>query len=183
MRGLAAVAVPLLGLTALLVVVTGGAEAWRYSLLLESRFDAVPAGPLHTSDALVVTGGVVSLLSSVLAGAVTLGWLVHASTTAAQAAAVTRARPSWQLVAGVLVPGLATRLQRPFPVKQPDQRAFGSSVCIIMLGEGSVSGPNAAERSPSWIAGSRVVGGVVGGAAAGRNHAAVEPARWGAGPR
>jgi Domain of unknown function (DUF4328) len=106
MRGLAAVAVPLLGLTALLVVVTGGAEAWRYALLLDSRSDAVPAGPLHTSDALVVTGGVVSLLSSVLAGAVTLGWLVHASTTAAQAAAVARPRPSWQLVAGVLVPGI-----------------------------------------------------------------------------
>jgi hypothetical protein len=106
MRGLAAVAVPLLGLTALLVVVTGGAETWRYALLLDSRFDAVPAGPLHASDALVVTGGVVSLLSSVLAGAVTLGWLVHASTAAAQAAAVARPRPSWQLIAGVLVPGI-----------------------------------------------------------------------------
>jgi hypothetical protein len=106
MRGLAAVAVPLLALTALVVLVTGAAEAWRYSLLLDSRFDAVPAGPLHASDALVVTGGVVSLLSSVLAGAATVGWLVHASTAAAQAAAVTRVRPSWQLVAGVLVPGI-----------------------------------------------------------------------------
>lgn len=106
MRGLAAVAVPLLGLTGLLVLVTAGAEAWRYTLLLDSRFDAVPAGPLHVSDALVVTGGVVSLLSSLLAGAVTMGWLVHASATAAQAAAVTRARRSWQLVAGVLVPGV-----------------------------------------------------------------------------
>lgn len=106
MRGLAAVAVPLLGLTALLVVVTGAAEAWRYALLLDSRFDALPAAPLHASDALVVTGGVVSLLSSVLAGAVTLGWLVHASTVAAQAAAVSQPRPSWQLVAGVLIPGI-----------------------------------------------------------------------------
>jgi hypothetical protein len=35
-----------------------------------------------------------------------MGWLVHASATAAQAAAVTRARRSWQLVAGVLVPGV-----------------------------------------------------------------------------
>lgn len=106
MRGLAAVAVPLLGLTATLVLVTGAAEAWRYALLLDSRFDALPAAPLHASDALVVTGGVISLLSSVLAGAVTLGWLIHASTVAAQAAAVTRTRPSWQLVAGVLVPGI-----------------------------------------------------------------------------
>lgn len=106
MRGLAAVAVPLLSLTATLVLVTAAAEAWRYALLLDSRFDAVPAGPLHASDALVVTGGVVSLLSSLLAGAVTLGWLVHATATAAQAAAVTRTRRSWQLVAGVLLPGV-----------------------------------------------------------------------------
>jgi hypothetical protein len=106
MRGLAAVAVPLLSLTATLVLVTAGAEAWRYALLLDSRFDAVPAGPLHASDALVVTGGVVSLLSSLLAGAVTLGWLVHATSTAAQAAAVTRTRRTWQLVAGVLLPGV-----------------------------------------------------------------------------
>src|SRR4051812_31768120 len=106
MRGLAGVAVPLLGLTALLVVVTAGAEAWRYALLLDSRFDAVSAGPLHVSDALVVTGGVVSLLSSLLAGAVTVGWLVHASAAAAQAAEVTRTRRSWQLVAGVLLPGV-----------------------------------------------------------------------------
>jgi Domain of unknown function (DUF4328) len=106
MRALAAVAVPLLGLTAMLVLVTAGAEAWRYALLLDSRTDAVPAGPLHASDALVVTGGVVSLLSSVLAGAVTLGWLVHANAAAAQAAAVTPARPGWRLVVGTLVPGM-----------------------------------------------------------------------------
>ena len=106
MRGLASLAVPLLGLTAALVLVTGGGEAWRYALLLDSRFDALPAGPLHASDALVVTGGVVSVLSSVLAGAATLGWLVHANTAAAQAAGVTSARRGWQLVVGVLVPGL-----------------------------------------------------------------------------
>jgi uncharacterized SAM-binding protein YcdF (DUF218 family) len=58
---------------------------------------------------------------------------------------------------GILPHTLATRLQRPFPVKHPDQSSFGSSVCIILLGEGSVSHPNASERSPSWIAGSRVV--------------------------
>jgi Domain of unknown function (DUF4328) len=106
MRALAALAVPLLGLTAMLVLVTAGAEAWRYALLLGSRTDAVPAGPLHVSDTLVVTGGVVSLLASALAGAVTLGWLVHANAAAAAAAAVTPTRPAWQLVAGVLVPGL-----------------------------------------------------------------------------
>jgi hypothetical protein len=106
MRALAAVAVQLLGLTAMLVLATAGAEAWRYALLLDSRTDAVPAGPLHASDALVVTGGVVSLLSSALAGAVTLGWVMHANAAAAQAAAVTPARPAWQVVVGTLVPGV-----------------------------------------------------------------------------
>ncbi|MGH3833448.1 MAG: DUF4328 domain-containing protein [Pseudonocardiaceae bacterium] len=106
MRALAAVAVPLLVVTAVLALGTAGAEAWRYALLLDSRTDAVPAGPLYASDALVVTGGVLSLLCSLLAGAVTLGWLVHANTAAAQAAAVTPARPGWRLVVGVLVPGL-----------------------------------------------------------------------------
>ncbi len=105
MRGLAAAAVPLLGLTAMLMVATAGAEAWRYALLLDSRTDAVPAGPLHASDALVITGGVISLLAGVLAGAVTVGWLIRACTVAAQTAKVAPARRPWQLVAGVLVPG------------------------------------------------------------------------------
>jgi Domain of unknown function (DUF4328) len=106
MRALAAVAVPLLGLTGLLALLTAGAEAWRYALLLDSRTDAVPAAALHTSDALVITGGVVSLLASALAGAVSLGWLVHATTAAAQDSALTPARRGWQLVVGTLVPGM-----------------------------------------------------------------------------
>ncbi|HKR50224.1 MAG TPA: DUF4328 domain-containing protein [Pseudonocardiaceae bacterium] len=106
MRALAAVAVPLLGLTAVLMLATTGAEVWRYALLLDSRTDAVPVGPLHLSDALVITGGVISLLAGLLAGAVTVGWLVRACMVAAQAAGVTPARRAWQLIAGVLVPGV-----------------------------------------------------------------------------
>ncbi|MDQ5856204.1 MAG: DUF4328 domain-containing protein [Actinomycetota bacterium] len=106
MRGLAATAVPLLGLTALLMLATAGAEIWRYALLLDSRTDAVPAGPLHASDALVITGGVISLLAGILTGAVTVGWLIRACTVAAQAVNVTPARRPWQLIAGVLVPGV-----------------------------------------------------------------------------
>ncbi|MBV9012021.1 MAG: DUF4328 domain-containing protein [Pseudonocardiales bacterium] len=105
-RALAAVAVPLLALTAMLVLVTAGAEGWRYALLLASRTDALPPLALHASDALVVIGGVVSLLSATLAGAVTLRWLVQANTAAAQAAAVAPARPGWQVVVGALVPGM-----------------------------------------------------------------------------
>jgi len=106
MQALAAIAIPLLWLTAALVLSTAGAEAWRYALLLDSRTDAVPAGPLHASDALVVTGGVISLLAAVLAGTVTLGWLVRAWAAAAQAAGIRPPRPAWQVVAAVLVPGV-----------------------------------------------------------------------------
>jgi hypothetical protein len=106
MRALAATAVPLLWLTAILVLATAGAEAWRYALLLDSRTDAVPAWPLHISDSLVVTGGVVSLLAAALAGAVTVGWLLRACAAAARAAGVQPARPGWQVVVGVLVPGV-----------------------------------------------------------------------------
>ncbi|HEX4101331.1 MAG: DUF4328 domain-containing protein [Pseudonocardiaceae bacterium] len=138
MRTLAAVAVPLLGLTAMLALVTAGAEAWRYSLLLASRSDAVPAGPLHASDVLVVTGGVVSLLSAALAGAVTLGWLVHAHAVAARSAAVTPARPGWQLVVGALVPGLnlvvpgaaLAELEHTMLGQHPDQRPHPSRLVV-----------------------------------------------------
>ena len=106
MRGLAATAIPLLGLTALLMLATAGAEIWRYALGLDSRTDAVPAGPLHASDAFVITGGVVSQLAGMLAGTVTVGWLIRACTVAARAVKVTPARRPWQLVAGVVVPGV-----------------------------------------------------------------------------
>lgn len=106
MRTLAGTAVPLLWLTAVLTAGTSLAEAWRYSLLLDSRTDAVPAWPVQISDALVVTGGVVALIAAVLAGGLTLGWLVRACAAAAESAGVRPPRPTWQLVAGVLVPGV-----------------------------------------------------------------------------
>ncbi|MGH3900491.1 MAG: DUF4328 domain-containing protein [Pseudonocardiaceae bacterium] len=106
MLAMAAAAIPLLGLTAVVMLATAGAEAWRYALLLGSRTDAVPAGPLHTSDALVITGGVISLLAGILAGAVTVGWLVRACAVAARAAGIAPARKTWQLVAGIAVPGV-----------------------------------------------------------------------------
>lgn len=58
---------------------------------------------------------------------------------------------------GVFPYTLAARLQRPYQIKQPEHVSFGTSVCVILLGEGSVSHPDAKLRSPSWIAGSRVV--------------------------
>lgn len=106
MRALAGSAVPLLWLVATLALLTAAAEGWRYALLLASRTDAVPAGSLRISDALVVTGSAMSLLAGALAAFAVLAWLVRGYLAAAAAAAVQPARPRWQLIAGALVPGV-----------------------------------------------------------------------------
>ncbi len=106
MRALAGSAGPLLWLAATVALLTAAAEGWRYSILLTSRTDAVPAGPLRVSDALVVTGGVLSLLAGALAAFVVLAWLIRGYAAAAESAGVAPARPRWQLVAGVVVPGV-----------------------------------------------------------------------------
>ncbi len=106
MRALAGSAGPLLWLAAAVALLTAAAEVWRYSILLDSRTDAVPAGPLRVSDALVVTGSVMSLLAGALAAFAVLAWLIRAYAAAAESAGVAPARPRWQLVAGVLVPGV-----------------------------------------------------------------------------
>ena len=105
-RSLAGTAQPLLWLAAVVCLLTAGAEAWRYALLLDSRTDAVPAGQLRTSDALVVTGGVVSVLACALAGLVTLAWVLRAYPAAAEFAGVRPSRPPRDLLVGWLVPGL-----------------------------------------------------------------------------
>ncbi len=67
MRVLAGSVVPVLWLVAVVAAVAAGAEVWRYTILLDSRFDAVPAAPLRASDALVVTTGWLALVSGGLA--------------------------------------------------------------------------------------------------------------------
>jgi len=57
---------------------------------------------------------------------------------------------------GVFPHALAQHLQRSFSVRQPTRATFGSSVCIVLLGEGSTFDPGTHERAPSWIAGSRI---------------------------
>lgn len=105
MRALAGTVVPLLWFVAGTALVAAGAEVWRYTILLASRFDVVPAGPLRASDALVVLAGVVSVLLGALAVGLTLLWLVRAYAAASELAGVAPPRPVWHLVAGVLVPG------------------------------------------------------------------------------
>jgi Domain of unknown function (DUF4328) len=105
-RALAGTAQPLLWLAAAISLLTAVVEGWRYALLLDSRTDALPAGPLRTSDALVLTGGVVSVLACAAAGLVTLTWVLRAYPAASELAGVAPSRPSRDLLVGWLVPGL-----------------------------------------------------------------------------
>lgn len=105
-RSLAGTAQPLLWLAAGTSLLAAAAEVWRYLLLLDSRFDALPADRLRVSDALVVTGGVVSAVSCALAGLVVVCWVLRAYRAAADLAGVRPSRGTRELLVGWLVPGL-----------------------------------------------------------------------------
>jgi hypothetical protein len=105
-KALAGTAGPLLWLAAAVSLLAAAAELWRYRLLLDSRFDALPAGRLRLSDALVVTGGVVAALAGGLAALVTLLWVLRAYAAAAEFAGVRPSRSPAFLLAGWLLPGV-----------------------------------------------------------------------------
>lgn len=92
----------------LTVVVAGAAalaEGWRYALLVRSLSTALSKPMLVVSDALVTTTGLLTWLLGLLAGLVVVLWGLRAREAAAARADVRHARPDWQFVAGVLVPG------------------------------------------------------------------------------
>lgn len=105
-EAVAATALPALWTTAVLGLLAGFAEFWRYLLLLRSRDSALGRMTLAISDALVGTTGVVLLLLGLFTGVVVVLWALRARQAAAEAVGVRNARPDWQVVAGVLVPGL-----------------------------------------------------------------------------
>lgn len=106
MRSLANSAVPLLWITGAAAAVSAVAELFRYVLLLVSRDAVLPAGLLHTSDALVVTGGIVTPVAAALTALVGILWLLRARQVAAELAGTRPDRPNWQVVAGLLIPGV-----------------------------------------------------------------------------
>jgi hypothetical protein len=104
-RSLAAVAVPLLWALAAVALLAGGAEIWRYVLLLDSREGALSADAVAASDALVLAAGTGTVLLGLAAGCFVVEWSLHA---AVAAAARTGSRPSrsWrEIVLGWVVPG------------------------------------------------------------------------------
>jgi hypothetical protein len=103
-RRLAASTVPALRIAGVVAPVAAVAEGWRYQLLLASRRDAVAAGPLRTSDALVLTMGVVSVVVAALAGLLLVLWTLRAYQAAALVGGVRAARPQWQVRLAWLLP-------------------------------------------------------------------------------
>ena len=96
--------VPALWATATVAAVAAGAELWRYVLLLASRSDALPAGLVAASDALVASAATVAPILMVLAGALLVVWSVRASRAAGEFAGVVPARSARAIVAGWLLP-------------------------------------------------------------------------------
>ncbi|MEV4649409.1 DUF4328 domain-containing protein [Saccharopolyspora sp. NPDC049357] len=101
----AATAIAALWVTAGVAALATFAEAWRYVLLLFSRGEALSRTVLAISDALVGTTGLILVLMGVLTGVFVVLWGLRARAAAAERIGVRSARPDWQVVAGVLIPG------------------------------------------------------------------------------
>ncbi len=96
--------VPLLWATAAVAMLASGAEVWRYTLLLASRSDALPAGQVAASDALVAAAGTVAPILATVAGVMLVVWSVRASRAAGEHAGVMPARSARTIVAGWVLP-------------------------------------------------------------------------------
>jgi hypothetical protein len=96
--------VPLLWATATVAVIACGAEVWRYTLLLASRSDALPAGAVAASDALVAAAGTVAPILATVAGVMLVLWSVRAARAAGDHAGVVPARSARAIVAGWVLP-------------------------------------------------------------------------------
>jgi Domain of unknown function (DUF4328) len=100
------IAVAALWAVAISALLAGAGEVWRYVLLVLGRDQALPPDVVAVCDALVLTGAVLALVTGLVALAATLTWLLPARTVAAARAGQVPGRPDWQVLLGVLVPGL-----------------------------------------------------------------------------
>lgn len=105
-RTLAGVVVPLLWALAAVALLAGGAEVWRYVLLLRSREDALAADTVAASDALVLAAGVGSVLLGLVAGGLLVAWTLRAAVAAAARSGSHPSRTAPEVVFGWVVPGL-----------------------------------------------------------------------------
>ncbi|WP_300013314.1 DUF4328 domain-containing protein [Pseudonocardia sp.] len=105
-RSTAGTVVPLLWAVAAVATVAAAAEVWRYVLLLASRSDALEAGVVAASDALVLSAGTIAPILALLAGGLVVLWTVRAAEAAATGAGVVASRRPREIVLGWLVPGV-----------------------------------------------------------------------------
>ncbi|GAA2989939.1 DUF4328 domain-containing protein [Actinokineospora diospyrosa] len=105
-RGRARLAASALWLLAAVAVIAAGAEVWRYALLVQSRTGALSRTVVQWSDSLVTTGAVLSFAAGLLSLATVLWWLHAARRAATELAGYHPARDDWQLVPGILIPGI-----------------------------------------------------------------------------
>lgn len=91
---------------AALALLAAGGEIWRYVLLVRSRDGALSRVVVDTSDALVVTGALLTITFSLVAAGFAVWWLLLARRVAADLAGHEPARPSWQVLLSLVIPGV-----------------------------------------------------------------------------
>lgn len=113
-RASARTARTVLVLTSAMAFVSVVGEIWRYFLLLAGRNRLLSPGVVVASDTFVDTAGTLAVIFAAAALVVTGWWLYRARIAAADVAGHRPARQDWQLLLGVLVPGV--NLVLPFSV-------------------------------------------------------------------
>ncbi|WP_370945983.1 DUF4328 domain-containing protein [Amycolatopsis sp. cg5] len=127
---------------ACLALVAGGAEIWRYVLLVQSRDSALTTSVVEASDGLVVTAGLLATIFSLVPAALTLWWLFVARLAAADAAEEEPSRTSREVLLGMLVPGLnlvmagsiMAELEHSVLRRSPDRRPTPSRLVFTWWG-------------------------------------------------
>src|SRR5437870_3252916 len=91
---------------AAVAVFAAAGEIWRYVLLVDSRDGALPRNTVDASDALVITGALLSITFSIVGAGLTIWWLLLARRVGAEVAGHEPARPSWQVLLCLVIPGV-----------------------------------------------------------------------------
>jgi hypothetical protein len=102
----ARVATSVLWMVAISALLAAGGEIWRYALLVIGRDSALSSDVVAVSDALVETGALLAAATGLIALVATLCWLLGMRDVAGTLAGTRPARPDWQVLLGVLLPGL-----------------------------------------------------------------------------
>ncbi len=87
-------------------LVAGAGEIWRYTLLVLGRDEALSASVVAACDLVVPISALLAVVLGVVVLVLTMRWLLMAGELAAKVTGYARARPTWQLLLGVLLPVL-----------------------------------------------------------------------------